>query len=208
MKLRRTLIVEDGAPAREVLRELLEARHKIEIIGKVDRAVKRPTFIANSNPAFLFIRGNGLEKEVFIGFVQSVEATGEICEQYHGQNSDIHVTEAFALFGLGNSDLVCDFLLVKPPSIDMNSAGLSYRAAQELLRVRLGHAERLLSTTDKSIEVISKECGFPSRISFSNTFVGKSQLRPGKFRSKHCGNNGRNSDWADGKQCIISGMGR
>jgi len=76
---------------------------------------------------------------------------------------------------------------------------------RELLRVRLDHAERLLSTTDKSIEVISKECGFPSGISFSNTFARKFKLRPGKFRSKQCGKNGKYSDLVDENPSIVSG---
>lgn len=50
----------------------------------------------------------------------------------------IQIPEEIALLGLGNTDLVCDFLPVTLSSIDVNLEGLAYRAAQELDRLFRG----------------------------------------------------------------------
>ncbi|MFA6271263.1 MAG: substrate-binding domain-containing protein, partial [Candidatus Paceibacterota bacterium] len=53
-------------------------------------------------------------------------------------DAGLHVPEDVALLGLGNSSLVCDFLPVKLSSIDVDLAGLGYRAASELDRLFKG----------------------------------------------------------------------
>jgi len=177
-------------------------------------------------------------------------------------DAGLHVPEEVALLGYGNSPLVCDFLPVKLSSIDVDLAGLGYRAAgeldrlfkgglpshmpvrvppkgivlrestnfmalsdphvknayrkiwhqystplnvetliqsssisrstlhnrfkreigrpigKELLRVRIEHARRMLTTTDKSVEDIARECGFSSRASFGNTFTRYLAISP------------------------------
>lgn len=267
----------------------------------------------HTNFAFLFVQSSRLEKEVSAGFIQTVEATGKTCQQYHWnptesqhevnyrsvhdwakttlaslpkpvavmcQNDDtmaiilnaavdagFHVPEEIALLGLGNTSLVCDFLPVKLSSIDVDLAGLTYRAAQELdrlfeggiprpvpirvppkkiilrestnflavsdphvlivlrkiwdhyseplsvetlirsvpisrsslyklfihqvgrpiarelMRVRLDHAKHLLTTTDKSVGQIAKECGFSSLITFSRAFSENLKMSASDFRN-------------------------
>lgn len=184
-------------------------------------------------------------------------------------DAELHVPEDVALVGLGNSPLVCDFLPVKLSSIDVDLAGLGYRAAseldrlfkggtpshipvrvppkcvvlrestnflavsdphvksvfreiwhhysmplsagklfqsaaisksnlhyrfkreigrpvgRELLRVRLDNATRMLTTTEKTIGDIAKECGFSSKASFSNTFTRYLAISPRKYRARH-----------------------
>lgn len=184
-------------------------------------------------------------------------------------DAGFHVPEDIALLGLGNSPLVCDFLPVKLSSIDVDLAGLGYRAAgeldrlfkggtpshipvrvppkgialrestnflaisdphvkdvfrkiwkhypaplnakklfqsssisrsslhhrfkreigrplgRELLRVRIDNAKRMLTTTDKSIAEIARECGFSSGAAFGGVFARHMAISPRKFRIKH-----------------------
>jgi AraC-like DNA-binding protein len=51
-----------------------------------------------------------------------------------------------------------------------------------LLRLRLNHAKRLLTLTNKSINVISNECGFSSSNYFSMIFKKKMHMSPSDFR--------------------------
>jgi len=182
-------------------------------------------------------------------------------------DSGLRVPEEVALLGLGNTSLVCEFLPVKLSSIDVDLAGLSYRAAQELdrlfegaappvapvrvppkrvvlrestnflavsdphvqivlrkiwdhyaeplsvealirsvpisrsslyklfiqqvgrpiarelMRVRLGHARHLLTSSEMSVGAIAKACGFSSLITFSRAFSDNLKVSPSEFRS-------------------------
>jgi transcriptional regulator GlxA family with amidase domain len=51
-----------------------------------------------------------------------------------------------------------------------------------LLRLRLNHAKRLLTLTNKSINVISNECGFSSSNYFSMIVKKKMHMSPSDFR--------------------------
>jgi LacI family transcriptional regulator len=183
------------------------------------------------------------------------------------EEAGLRIPEEIALLGLGNTALVCEFLPVKLSSIDVDLAGLSYRAAEELdrlfsggspqvvpvrfppkhvvlrestnflavsdphvlvvlrkiwdhyaeplnvealirsvpisrsslyklfiqqvgrpiarevMRVRLDHAKRLLTTTDKSVGTIAKECGFSSLITFSRAFSENLKMSASEFRA-------------------------
>lgn len=57
--------------------------------------------------------------------------------------------------------------------------------ARELMRVRLDHAKRLLTTTDKPVGKIAKECGFSSLITFSRAFSENLKMSASEFRSAH-----------------------
>ncbi len=56
--------------------------------------------------------------------------------------------------------------------------------ARELMRVRLEHAKRLLTTTDKSVGSIAKECGFSSLITFSRAFSENLKESASEFRTR------------------------
>lgn len=53
---------------------------------------------------------------------------------------------------------------------------------QFLINERLSYAKRLLSSTDLTIEEISKKCGFQSAFYFSNLFKKKTGYSPGKLK--------------------------
>lgn len=56
--------------------------------------------------------------------------------------------------------------------------------ARELKRVRLEHAKRLLTMTDKSVSSIAKESGFASLITFSRAFSENIKLSPSEYRAQ------------------------
>jgi len=57
--------------------------------------------------------------------------------------------------------------------------------ARELMRVRLDHAKRLLTTTEMSVGKIARECGFSSLITFSRAFSENLKMSASEFRAAH-----------------------
>jgi len=57
--------------------------------------------------------------------------------------------------------------------------------ARELMRVRLDHAKSLLTTTEKSVGKIARECGFSSLITFSRAFSENLKMSASEFRAAH-----------------------
>lgn len=53
-----------------------------------------------------------------------------------------------------------------------------------LHQLRIGHAQRLLATTDKSMLTIAHDCGFSSPSQFYRVFRNISGLQPGKYRQR------------------------
>lgn len=57
--------------------------------------------------------------------------------------------------------------------------------ARELMRVRLDHAKRLLTTTEMSVGKIARACGFSSLITFSRAFSENLNMSASEFRAAH-----------------------
>lgn len=56
---------------------------------------------------------------------------------------------------------------------------------QEILRVKMNHARRLLSLTQLPIARVAEACGFPSHVRFTQTFGLEEGLAPIEYRRQH-----------------------
>jgi LacI family transcriptional regulator len=56
---------------------------------------------------------------------------------------------------------------------------------QEILRVRIGRAQTLLTDTDLSLESIARQTGFQSRKYLGDAFRRETGTSPGEFRRQH-----------------------
>lgn len=65
MKIRRTLIIDDEAPAREALRELLAAHPEIEIVGEAGSAAEALALYRKLQPDLLFLDVQMPKKDAF-----------------------------------------------------------------------------------------------------------------------------------------------
>ncbi|MBO4413112.1 MAG: helix-turn-helix transcriptional regulator [Clostridia bacterium] len=62
--------------------------------------------------------------------------------------------------------------------------GMSFHRAVSLRRLRV--AIELFETTDLTIERISSDVGFPSRVAFTRAFTSRYGIPPGKYRRLYC----------------------
>lgn len=61
---------------------------------------------------------------------------------------------------------------------------LGHSPAQEIRRVRINHARKLLSTTDLSLEEIAESCGYSSYNYLGTVFKKETGMSPGRYRKQ------------------------
>jgi LacI family transcriptional regulator len=62
---------------------------------------------------------------------------------------------------------------------------IGHSVADEVTRLRINHAKRLLAETEDKHHHIASECGFRSEASLGVIFRRETRITPGEYRSRH-----------------------
>lgn len=89
-----------------------------------------------------------------------------------------------AVFGLTVRDIQ-NQLQIAPRTLERGiKKALGRTPKAEIVRIRLEHAVRLLDTSDSSVSEIARLCGFPTRMSFIESFKELYNATPMEYRKK------------------------
>ena len=72
--------------------------------------------------------------------------------------------------------------------------------AEEIARLRLERAVRLLVESNERIKRLAQACGFNSAIHFNRVFLKRYGITPGKYRRRHRADGARHGSSGTGQQ--------